>query len=62
MSLYEMFCADPLHQIENGVWGKHLWLWFKAHYLQKGELDELDERSVHFPTRVSHVYSWMITG
>ena len=42
MSLYEMFCADPLHQIEQGVWGRHFWLWFKANYLSKGELDELD--------------------
>ena len=47
MSLYEMFCADPLHQNEHGVWGKHLWPWFKAHYLSKGEPDELDERSVY---------------
>ena len=38
-----MFCADPLHQIEQ-VWGKHFWLWFKTHYLLKGELDELDAR------------------
>ncbi|KAF9789541.1 hypothetical protein BJ322DRAFT_1105394 [Thelephora terrestris] len=45
MPLYEMFCADPLHQIEQGVWGKHFWLWFKTYYLMKGELDELDDRS-----------------
>ena len=49
MPLYEMFCADPLHQIEQGVWGKHLWLWVKTHYLLKGELDELDERLVFLP-------------
>jgi hypothetical protein len=42
MSLYEMFCANPLHQTELGVWGRHFWLWFKANYLLKGELDELD--------------------
>jgi len=49
MSLYEMFCADPLHQIEHGVWGKHLWPWFKAYYLLRGELDKLDQRLARFP-------------
>ena len=44
MSLYDMFCSDPLHQIEHGVWGKHIWVWFKGYYLLRGELDKLDER------------------
>jgi hypothetical protein len=43
-----MFCADPLHQIKQGVWGKHFWLWFKTNYLSKGGLVELDARSALF--------------
>ena len=46
MSLYEMFSADPMHQIEHGLWGKHIWPWTKTSYLLKDELDELDARSV----------------
>lgn len=42
--MYKMFCANPLYQIEQGVWGKHFWLWFKAHYLSRSELDTLNER------------------
>lgn len=56
MSLYKMFCADPLHQIDHGVWGKHIWLWYKAYYLSKSELDTLDKRSpfpIRYP-RASH--------
>ena len=41
-----MFSADPMHQIEHGVWGKHLWPWAKTSYLLKGELDELDAKYV----------------
>ena len=48
MSLYKMFCTDPLHQIKQGIWGKHFWLWFwlwfKSNFLTKSELDELDTR------------------
>jgi len=55
MSLYEMFAADPLHQIEHGVWGRHIWLWYKAHYLSKGELDTLDKRSPFPPDIHIHV-------
>jgi len=56
MSLYKMFCADPLHQIKHGVWGKHIWLWYKAHYLSKSELDTLDKRF-----RVVHLISMSIS-
>ena len=50
-SIYEAISADPLHQIELGVFGKHIWLWVinksdVAGYLLKGELDILDERFV----------------
>ncbi|KAF9784788.1 hypothetical protein BJ322DRAFT_1109498 [Thelephora terrestris] len=56
MSLYEMFCSDPLHQIEQGVWGKHFWQWFKTHYIMKGELDELDANFMAIPpiSRLHH--------
>ena len=50
-----MFCADPLHQIEHGVWGKHLWVWFKGYYLLRGELDKLDDRSVCFTAQLLRV-------
>lgn len=48
-SIYEAISADPLHQIELGVFGKHIWLWViskgdVAGYLLKGELDMLDDR------------------
>ena len=42
-----MFSADPMHQIEHSLWGKHVWPWAKTSYLLKGELDELDARSVN---------------
>jgi hypothetical protein len=27
MSIYQAVIADPLHQIELGIWGDHLWKW-----------------------------------
>ncbi|KDN42568.1 hypothetical protein RSAG8_06711, partial [Rhizoctonia solani AG-8 WAC10335] len=28
-SIYGAIIADPLHQIEQGIWGKHLWPWIR---------------------------------
>ncbi|KAG9098331.1 hypothetical protein FS749_004060 [Ceratobasidium sp. UAMH 11750] len=28
-SIYDAGIADPLHQIEQGIWGKHLWPWIR---------------------------------
>jgi len=47
-SIYEAISADPLHQIELGVFGKHFFLWIISKgdpgYLSKGELDILDDK------------------
>jgi hypothetical protein len=47
-SIYEAISADPLHQIELGVFGKHFWLWIISKgdnpgYLSNKELDMLDD-------------------
>ena len=47
MCVYQSFCADPLHQIEQGIWGKHLWCWIKNTYLSSSELGKLDDMYVH---------------
>lgn len=41
-SIYNAVVADPLHQIEQGIWGKHLWPWIRDQLSQrqKGVLDE----------------------
>jgi len=48
-SIYEAISADPLHQIELGVFGKHFFLWIISKgdnpgYLSKKELDVLDDK------------------
>jgi len=52
--VYQAFCSDPLHQIEQGVWGQHFWKWFKEVYLSFPELRVLDEMytstSHHIPS------------
>jgi hypothetical protein len=52
-SIYEAISADPLHQIELGVFGKHFWLWIISKgdnpgYLDNKELDVLDDKYVIF--------------
>ncbi|KAF8603005.1 hypothetical protein BDV93DRAFT_556926 [Ceratobasidium sp. AG-I] len=42
-SIYSAIVADPLHQIEQGVWGKHLWLWIR-NSLSKQQKKTLDAR------------------
>lgn len=47
--IYQAISADLLHQIELGVFGKHLWLWIISKgdnpgYLSKEELDMLDDK------------------
>ena len=39
-----MFPAEPLHQIEQGIHGKHTWVWIKATYLTSNELAVLDQK------------------
>ena len=39
-----MFCADVLHQIEQGVWGQHMWKMIKLDYLSPAELQVLDDK------------------
>ena len=46
MCVYQSFCADPLHQIKQGIWGQHLWLWLKNVYLSTSELRQLDDMYV----------------
>ena len=43
MCVYQSFCSDPLHQIEQGIWGQHFWKWLKEFYLSASELRKLDE-------------------
>lgn len=38
-----MFVIDPLHQIEQGVYGKHIWPWI-AENLGTSQLRLLDDR------------------
>ena len=50
-SIYEAISADPLHQIELGVFGKHFWLWIISKgdnpgYLGNKGLDVLDDKYV----------------
>ncbi|KEP46313.1 hypothetical protein V565_206070 [Rhizoctonia solani 123E] len=47
-SIYEAFVADPLHQIEQGVWGAHLWPWIRDQ-LDSNKKDVLDERFKAIP-------------
>ncbi|KAG9125007.1 hypothetical protein FRC07_009351 [Ceratobasidium sp. 392] len=42
-SIYNAMIADPLHQIEQGIWGKHLWVWIKD-ALPKASKQILDDR------------------
>ncbi|KAG8734944.1 hypothetical protein FRC10_011167 [Ceratobasidium sp. 414] len=42
-SIYDAIIADPLHQIEQGVWGKHLWMWIRND-LPKASKQILDDR------------------
>lgn len=46
IELYQMFPAEPLHQIEQGVGGKHIWPWIKTKYLTAHELAVLDQKWV----------------
>jgi hypothetical protein len=57
MCVYQSFCADPLHQIEQGIWGKHLWCWLKKTYLSASELGKLDGMYVckHILCTFTHV-------
>ncbi|KAG9119795.1 hypothetical protein FRC07_005011, partial [Ceratobasidium sp. 392] len=63
-SLFQAFVADPLHQIELGVFGKHMWPWILNNVLKDLQQAELDERfkSVpsypdlkHFPNGVTDI-------
>jgi len=52
-SIYEAISADPLHQIELGVFSKHFFLWIISKgdnpgYLSKKELDVLDDKYDRF--------------
>ncbi|KAL1725193.1 hypothetical protein EV714DRAFT_256070 [Schizophyllum commune] len=42
ISVFDMFIADPLHQIEQGEWGRHWWPWL-LNVLPDRSLDLLDE-------------------
>ncbi|QRV96205.1 hypothetical protein RhiJN_24223 [Ceratobasidium sp. AG-Ba] len=62
-SIYDAVVADPLHQIEQGVWGKHLWPWIRDD-LPKASRKILDSRfqSIqrypdlkHFPNGVTEL-------
>jgi len=44
IDLYQMFLAKPLHQVEQGVYGKHTWPWIKDNYLTPHELAVLDQK------------------
>ncbi|KEP45041.1 hypothetical protein V565_326020, partial [Rhizoctonia solani 123E] len=47
-SIYEAIVADPLHQIEQGIWGKHLWPWIREQ-LPVASKDILDTRMKSIP-------------
>ncbi|KAI0061984.1 hypothetical protein BV25DRAFT_1916289 [Artomyces pyxidatus] len=62
-SIYDAFVADPLHQIEQGTFGKHLWPWIVG-MLSADAQAELDEnfKSLsrypdvhHFPNGVTQL-------
>ena len=42
--VYSTFCADVLHQIEQGIWGQHIWKMIKSGYLSSVELQVLDDK------------------
>ena len=44
IDIYQMFPAEPLHQIEQGIYGRHIWPWIKANYLTTHELAILDQK------------------
>lgn len=42
-SVYKALTSDPLHEIEQGEFGKHIWPWItSADMLFRHMLDELD--------------------
>ncbi|KDN35213.1 hypothetical protein RSAG8_11788, partial [Rhizoctonia solani AG-8 WAC10335] len=47
-SLPSAIIADPLHQIEQGIWGKHLWPWIRDQ-LPTASKDTLDARMKSIP-------------
>ncbi|KAG9074450.1 hypothetical protein FRC06_010682, partial [Ceratobasidium sp. 370] len=47
-SIYNAVIADPLHQIEQGIWGKHLWAWIKKE-LPDSSKQILDDRMRAIP-------------
>ncbi|KAL1689775.1 hypothetical protein GGG16DRAFT_114767 [Schizophyllum commune] len=42
IGIYQMFVLDPLHQIEQGEWGRHWWPWIIA-TLEDEKLDAIDK-------------------
>jgi hypothetical protein len=46
IDLYQMFPAEPLHQVEQGIHGKHMWPWIKNNYLTAYELAVLDQKCI----------------
>ncbi|KAB5587904.1 hypothetical protein CTheo_8654 [Ceratobasidium theobromae] len=47
-SVYNTIIADPLHQIEQGIWGKHLWPWIRDQ-LPRASKEILDARFKSIP-------------
>ncbi|KAJ3530334.1 hypothetical protein NM688_g7726 [Phlebia brevispora] len=47
--LYRAFAADPLHEIEQGVYGKHIWPWLLEHILDKDMQDHVDAHFIALP-------------
>ncbi|CAE6460610.1 unnamed protein product, partial [Rhizoctonia solani] len=47
-SIYGAIIADPLHQIEQGIWGKHLWPWIRDQ-LPTSSKETLDARVRSIP-------------
>ncbi|KAG8710535.1 hypothetical protein FRC08_017044 [Ceratobasidium sp. 394] len=43
-SVFQAVAADPLHQIELGVFGNHMWLWLLDHILRDDQKAKLDEQ------------------
>ncbi|KAG8697556.1 hypothetical protein FRC08_006452 [Ceratobasidium sp. 394] len=63
-SVFQAIAADPLHQIELGVFGNHMWPWLLEHILHDDQKAKLDERfkSIqqypdlkHFPNGVTSI-------
>ncbi|KAJ3552152.1 hypothetical protein NM688_g4302 [Phlebia brevispora] len=54
--LYRAFAADPLHEIEQGVYGKHIWPWILEHILDKDMQDHVDAHFIALPPfpRIHH--------